>query len=53
MPPFFGPVSSFLSLKSNIGTGLVFGGQVNPALIGTEDLCHESEFEGSVEVNKS
>jgi hypothetical protein len=28
MPPFFGPVSSFLSLKSNIGTGLVFGGQV-------------------------
>jgi hypothetical protein len=28
MPPFFGPVSSILSLKSNIGSGLVFGGQV-------------------------
>jgi len=28
LPPFFGPVSSILSLKSNIGSGLVFGGQV-------------------------
>ena len=25
--PFFGPVSSVFSLKSNIGSGLVFGGQ--------------------------
>ena len=28
LPPFFGPVSSVFSLKSNIGSGLVFGGQV-------------------------
>jgi hypothetical protein len=32
-PPFFGPVSSILSLKSNIGSGLVFGGQVTPRLV--------------------
>jgi ZU5 domain/Thrombospondin type 3 repeat len=32
MPPFFGPVSAVLSLKSNIGSGLVFGGQVTFAV---------------------
>ncbi len=31
MPPFFGPVSDIPSLKSNIGSGLVFGGQVKLA----------------------
>ena len=25
----------------------------DPALIGTEDLCHESEFQGSAKVTKS
>ena len=48
MSPFFGPVSSILSLKSNIGSGLVFGGQVMPNLQDVSDAvyCHHERWDG-------
>jgi hypothetical protein len=47
-PPFFGPVSSILSLKSNIGSGLVFGGQVSHSSEGTVTRQQSTYFESHV-----